>query len=386
MSEIPVPVIEKRPRLKFIDMARSIAILLMLEGHFIKDSLQLKGYVNGVWTENMYAGNPFYETWAFIRGFTAPVFLTVTGLIFVYLLLWKRKERYFSNDRVKKGYSRGVELIFWGYLLDPNNFHVLQCMGYGIIIILLIFGLYKSIRVIPLWIYYLVAALAIFAFGIFLIRLPEDAAWPANAPMFIQKMFHGGKGNPSLFPLAPWLGYTMIGAMIGCLLHDLSAHVKKWGFALTFIAVGALFYFFATDILMFLDKLISGISGGESKLVRGNWILDRVGMVFMELGVLMVIEKLIGEMKQNLFLKIGQNTLSVFIVHNIVLYGSITHYGLTRLFRESLNPYEVVLGAVLFILLFLIFVKYIEPMRAVYNKILSTILPWKYKKPEKQSV
>jgi uncharacterized membrane protein len=34
MSESVATVPEKRPRLKFIDMSRSLAILLMLEGHF----------------------------------------------------------------------------------------------------------------------------------------------------------------------------------------------------------------------------------------------------------------------------------------------------------------------------------------------------------------
>ena len=377
MSEITGTVIEKRPRLKFIDMARSVAILLMLEGHFIHDSL-----------DPVYAdlNNPVYATWAFIRGFTAPVFLTVTGLIFVYLMLWDRDQPYTQNQRVRKGFSRGVELIFWGYLLQPTAFHVLQCIGYGILIILLIFGLYKWIKVIPLWVYYFVAAMGIFAFGLSLMQLPKGEPWPEGAPKFVQNMFHG-ETRFSLFPLAPWVGYTMIGAMIGCLLHDLSAYVKKWIFAIVFIGAGLLIFFFVNDFLVLTDDLLKSMFGKMSfRLVQANWVFERMGMVFIELGILMVIEKLLGEVKQNLFLKIGQNTLSVYIVHMVVLYGAITGFGISRLFRESLNPYEVVLGAVLFILLFLIFVKYIEPLRAIYNKILATILPWKYKKAEKSNV
>lgn len=369
MSETTAPVPVKKPRLKFIDIARSIAILLMLEGHFIHDSLD-PAYID--------PSNPFYATWSFIRGYTAPVFLTVTGLIFVYLMLWERDQPYTRNQRVRKGFSRGFELIFWGYLLQPTAFHVLQCIGFGILVILLLFGLYKWVKVIPLWIYYLAAAVGLFAFGLFLLSLPKGMPWPEGAPKFVQNWFHG-EARYSLFPIAPWMGYTMIGAMIGCLLHDLSAHVKKWSFALIFIGIGALFFFFIDDILPVIDRGLHA-AGVQSKLVRANWILERMGMVFMELGVLMVIEKLIGDIKPNLFLKIGQNTLSVFIVHMIVLYGAITGFGLSRLFRESLNPYEVVLGAALFILLFLIFVKYIEPLRAMYNKILATILPWKFKK------
>jgi len=112
IKEAPV----NRKRLKFIDMARSVAILLMLEGHFVDDSLM------DVYRDH---DNIIFSTWYWIRGFTAPVFLTVTGLIFTYLLLQKRDEPYFSNLRVKKGFKRVVELFFWGYMLQWYSFHVL---------------------------------------------------------------------------------------------------------------------------------------------------------------------------------------------------------------------------------------------------------------------
>jgi hypothetical protein len=59
------------------------------------------------------------------------------------------------------------------------------------------------------------------------------------------------------------------------------------------------------------------------------------------------------------------------------LYGAITGFGLNRLFSQSLMPWEAAIGAVLFILLFVVFTKYIDPLRAIYNKILATVLPWK---------
>jgi uncharacterized membrane protein len=96
----------KKVRLKFIDLARSIAILLMLEGHFVDLTL------DNSFRDLSY---PAYATWLYIRGFTAPMFLTVTGIVFVYLMLVNRDQPFFGNDRVKKGFKRVVELIFWGY-------------------------------------------------------------------------------------------------------------------------------------------------------------------------------------------------------------------------------------------------------------------------------
>ena len=139
-------------RLKFIDMARSVAILLMLEGHFIDDSLV-------EWARD--PDSTVYSAWHFMRSFTAPIFLTVTGLIFVYLLLKNRDESWIRNIRIKKGFKRVLELFFWGYMVQWYAFHVLECIAVGIFSILIIYGIYKLIKVIPLWIYFFVAGVTI---------------------------------------------------------------------------------------------------------------------------------------------------------------------------------------------------------------------------------
>ena len=97
--------LKPKVRLKFIDMARSIAILLMLEGHFVDDSL-LEIYRDD--------SNAIYYTWKFVRSFTAAIFLTVTGIVFVYLLLKNRDQRWIDNLRIRKGFKRVIELLFWG--------------------------------------------------------------------------------------------------------------------------------------------------------------------------------------------------------------------------------------------------------------------------------
>lgn len=352
----------------FIDMARSIAILLMLEGHFVDDSLML---------EYRDINNQIYATWLYIRGFTSPIFLTVTGLVFLYLLLHKRDEPYFRNIRVRKGFKRSVELIFWGFMLQYYAFHVLQCIGVGIFTILLIFGLYKIIRIIPLWIYYFIAGTLLFGFNLYLNQLEKYELWPKDAPYIIQNMFHG-PGHRAIFPIVPWMGYTMYGAMLGSLLHDFKDHVKTWKAPLITISIGFILYFFSKEILVGLDKL----TGSPFTLNLGvlDWLYMRFGMVLIVLSSLMIIEKIIGDVKQNLFIKIGQNTLTIYILHMVILYGSLTGYGLNRLFRKSLGPWEVTIGAILFILMFVILAKYLDfikaklefilgPVRRIFNRI-----------------
>ncbi|MEY4349999.1 MAG: hypothetical protein RL078_41, partial [Bacteroidota bacterium] len=158
-----------KTRLYFIDMARTIAILLMLEGHFIHDSLALK------WADEAY---PAYVTWKFIRGFTSPTFLTVTGLVFTYLMLGNDRVSFFKNIRIKKGLKRVVELLFWGYLLQYYAFHVLQCIAIGILFIILIYGLWRYVRFIPLFVLYALAGLGLFLSYLFFGQLGATY-WPA---------------------------------------------------------------------------------------------------------------------------------------------------------------------------------------------------------------
>jgi hypothetical protein len=47
-------------------------------------------------------------------------------------------------------------------------------------------------------------------------------------------------------------------------------------------------------------------------------------------------------------LRIGQNTLAIYVIHFILLYGSFTGLGLYRFFHHSLSPSVIIPGALLF--------------------------------------
>lgn len=360
-------------RLKFIDMARTIAIMLMLEGHFVDDSLA-----------QIYRDpeNVIFTTWLYIRGFTAAMFLTVTGLIFVYLLLKNREVSYFQNIRIKKGFKRVLELIFWGFVVQYYAFHVLECIAIGIFTILIIYGLYKITRFVPLWLYFFAAGFIAFSFYLPLRELPKGMPWPENTWTFIQNAIHG-PSHKTVFPVVPWIGFTMFGAMIGALLHDFHHAVKKWYFPLFFLLAGALMFFIPKELLMQLDKLVKIVFPHFSyQFVYLDWIFIKLGMVIMVLSALMIFDRYWGEKinDTSLFLKLGQNTLTIYVLHMIILYGSVTGIGLNDFFHKNLGPWEVTFGAILFMAFFVLLVKYIDvirmklgfilvPIRKAFNKL-----------------
>jgi uncharacterized membrane protein len=99
-----------KDRLQFIDAIRAYAILMMLQGHFVDTMLAYRFRD---------LGNVIYSTWFFMRGMTAPIFFTVTGLVFTFLLL-RDGRPIKENERIRKGIRRGFFLIFMGYLLKVN--------------------------------------------------------------------------------------------------------------------------------------------------------------------------------------------------------------------------------------------------------------------------
>ncbi|MEY4289104.1 MAG: hypothetical protein RLZZ30_1192 [Bacteroidota bacterium] len=357
MNQAIIPELNQpKQRLYFIDIARSIAILLMLEGHFVHDSLAL---------DLRDESNNIYYYWKFIRGFTSPVFLTVTGIVFTYLLLGNDKTAFWSNMRVRKGLKRFVELLFWGYLLQYYAFHVLQCIGVGIFTIISLYGIARWIKVIPLWVYYATAGILLFISYLYFGLLPEGQYWPAKSPMFIQNIFHG---KHSLFPLTPHMGYTMFGAMIGVILFHFKERVKSPNFMLSGFMIGFVLYTLSKKFLLLLGE----ISIFEhDNLYRMDWLFEKLGMVFMVLSILLALETYVLNIKKpNLFLKIGQNTLSIYIIHMIILYGSITGRGLTHYFHERLNAYQIVPYTLGFVLFFVVFVYFLDQIRAALGIIL----------------
>lgn len=344
-----------KTRLYFIDIARTIAILLMLEGHFVHDSLALE-WVN----ESL----PAYRTWKFIRGFTSPTFLTVTGLVFTYLLLGNEHLKFWDNMRVRKGLKRVVELLFWGYLLQYYAFHVLQCIAIGIFTIIMLYGAYKLIKVLPLWLYYFVAGTLLFSSYLFFGQL-GPTYWPAKAPAVIQNIFHGPH---SLFPITPHMAYTMFGAMLGVLLFQHKEKVKSLPVILGVFVLG-LSIFIGIKPLLLLLQSVPQLQ--HIPFYRMDWLYEKLGIVLVVLSILLALETYVLQIKkENLFLKIGQNTLSIYIIHTMVLYGSIIRIGINDFLHEKLGPYQIIPYTLGFWLIFIVYVYYIDGIRAKLHFIL----------------
>lgn len=386
-------------------MARSIAILMMLEGHFTGAALADE-YRNYEY--------PLYKIWHIIHGLTSPLFFAVTGVVFVYLLSKQLDKPYFENDRVKKGFGRVRMLLFWGYFIQFNiivfgkslyygfknvfngdgwvfhfhfdwfyAFHVLQSIAIGLFLILVIYGVYKLIRIGSLHWYLLLGGITIFTFYgymkhhiwwddhlIAIGKLTNDQRHyiPENAPKFIQNMFYGQFSD---FSFVRYAGYTIIGGMLGAIIRKYEHNVRKLWFGLTFIGVGLLFAILSPTLFKNVDIFTNWIGLTEhGHFVFNGTSVSRLGQVVTLIGILMLVDAKF-DVKAHLFLKIGQNTFPVYVVHVIILYGGILGLGLdsSEWFHRQFNPYQSILISASFIALFFVMVRHIEPLTEMYYRI-----------------
>ncbi|MBC3758588.1 DUF1624 domain-containing protein [Hyunsoonleella sp. SJ7] len=329
-------------RLYFIDAVRAFAILMMLQGHFI-DTL-----IDPIFRD---PENTAYAIWSYFRGITAPTFFTISGLVFMYLLL----RAYTKGDdkpRIKKGLYRGLLLIAIGYSLRINILNwlngdfnlrflavdVLQCIGLSLIILVFLHMLLKKHS------YVLSIVLAIIGIACFLTEPLYRELSLSGAPKLLANYIT--KENGSIFTILPWFGYTAFGAWLATVFFR---HVHRPRFKLltiaSFFIIGLLLINYSSLVLVKLYRLT------DFELLYAsanyNYLFTRFGNVLVIFALFYTLERF---MKQSIITSIGQKTLSIYVIHFIIIYGSYTGYGLSRYLRKSLNPTEAIIGAICFIL------------------------------------
>ena len=349
-------------RLYFIDAVRAFAILMMLQGHFI-DTLLAPEFRS----DDFIA----YRIWSYFRGITAPTFFTISGLIFTYLLL-KAKEKNNELFRMKKGINRGLMLIGIGYLLripflswlfgDFNTYwmaiDVLQIIGLSLIGIIILYAICRKNTVIFSIVTMSLGLIIFVSEPLYLNLVLEDI------PVFFSNYI--SKANGSVFTFLPWFGYMSIGAYIATAFYR---HLDRANFkpvtVSVFFLVGIGLIQYSTWILHYINRW-TGIQL-FSDSANYNYLFTRLGNVFIYFAIFYGLERYL---KPPLLLKIGQKTLSIYVIHFIIIYGSFTGVGLHQLIGKTLLPWLAILGAILFLIVvcFISFY-YVSTNVYIYNKL-----------------
>lgn len=323
---------------------RAFAVLMMVQGHTI-DTLLADNFRS--------FDSPLYSFWFTFRGFTAPIFMFSAGVAFTYLLRLDNLP-FFENPRVKKGLKRFVTLVLIGYMLRFPTYSIfdysevthaqwltfftvdaLHLIGFGILFIIILSFFAERFEV---------SDNAIFSLGAFLFfglhTYFEHINWAAYVPEPIAAYFYQGTG--SLFPLFPWTGYVLAGAVLGSYLaRNPDAFSKKsFGFGLIGIATG----FILTSVLVY--EFESRFYGSKQFWTDTTaLIFYRVGAVLLLNGIMALIALRLKSIP-DLIKHLGRNTLVIYAVHVVILYGSAWLPGLYYLYAHAFNGTVSALAAI----------------------------------------
>jgi uncharacterized membrane protein len=330
----------KKNRVIFLDLIRAFAVIMMVQGHTI-DVLLRDSYRD--------LTSPVYSLWWFNRGMTAPIFLFTSGTVFNYLFQL-RKETFWHNPRVVKGVKRFFLLMFLGYILKyptkslfnfaniPDdrwqiffNVDVLQLIACGIMAIMVLNFIAEKLKTKDVWIFGVGAFLCIVLFPLTNTIYFEDYV-PRYLASYINSTTHFHQGAPgSNFPLIPWLFYMFSGAILGSFLAKNPDAFKTTSFSKQ-LALTGLGFVAASLIGDIIEILLTGKSNYWT--TSPNLILVRIGYVLLLNALFAYLARKMVTIPK-LIILLGRNTLLIYVVHLLVLYGSpwflgVEHYWLRR--------------------------------------------------------
>jgi uncharacterized membrane protein len=321
------------PRVIFIDLARSLAVLFMLYGHAVS-ALLAPEYRAGAW----------FDVWQFQRGLTAVLFLLLSGFAFSVATTRRWSEHLAPSRRLAHRLRRFLFYVLLGYGLHlpvgrlvelPQAtaaqwqtflaVDVLQLVGTSFIAVQLLVMVTRRRAV------FTGVALALTAAVVAATPAVWRVDWTAHLPLWAASFLSPATG--SLFPVFPWGAYILLGAALGQVYGRWgAAHLTPY--ANWVLMVPGVLMFVAGRLLRPLQTQVFG-AGGFSHVPPE--VLIRAGAALMIIGLIAYASRHLERLPRA-FGAVAQETLVIYFVHLCIVYGSVWNVGLVRVYGQTLAP------------------------------------------------
>jgi acyltransferase len=339
-------------RVRFLDLMRGFAVIVMVMGHSIDAVLSLE-----------VRSTPAFGLYNVMRGFTAPMFLFVAGFANMVATDKKWDElRVVGKPAFRRLMKIGLLFVI-GYALHFPYFSfeklltqsraedlaqffqadVLHCVAASLLMLQITLFVTPTKRLFALIILGVGAAIVLVSPWVGGIDFAPILS-PVLAP-YLNQM------QPSLFPVFPFASFLFLGVVVGHFYLEArkrgaeSVLIKRlWIPALALIALG-----------LDLDLLPFSIYPAHDYWKSGpGWFLVRIGVVVLISLFFYFIKRLPETVEKNLIL-LGQASLLIYTAHLIVVYGSAANTGLRQTIGRTLAPHHAIAigAAVLFGMLLL---------------------------------
>jgi len=325
---------DSKQRYLFIDLLRFVTAFFMVQGHVFDALLspQVKSH-------------HLYYLHDFFHGFVAPAFLFASGVAYGASTMKRWEEHTVWGTRTRRRVAKFLGLIAVGYALHLPYFSlrktlaaassaeiksllqsdVLQCVGVTLLLLQMSILLTKERKTFK-WL-----AAGIAASVIFSAPLMWSRHFSGVLPLALVSYLSPETG--SWFPLFPWAGYILCGVLIGAVVakartpaHALSITVKS-------AALGAGLLLLSW-VVMYLPF---------SFYPDHDFWKSNPAMFFVRLSVVSLVGNCIflaqhwWQATPRLPLIIGRHSLFIYILHLVIVYGSVVNRGLAQRIGPTLQ-------------------------------------------------
>jgi len=304
---------QPRRRLAYIDWARGLAVLLMIEAHTVD-----------AWTRTSARRGVVYRDAIVLGGFAAPLFLWLAGLAVVLAAASAVRLGATRRDAAAGVCRRGLEIFILAFLFRLQAFvvspgghpitlfrvDILNIMGPAIVAAGLLWLVAESPRVLALVYAALAAGVAMAAPLVRTMRVVD------RLPIWMQ-WYVRPAGEYTTFTAFPWAGFVFAGAALGVLLSAVQErrHLFHAGMAVAGLALAWLGMYTAARPAIYAQSSFWTSSP--------TYFAIRVGVMMTALAALYGLELTAGRFGLALpaLELFGRRSLFVYWIHVELVYG-----------------------------------------------------------------
>jgi uncharacterized membrane protein len=322
-------------RYLFVDLLRAWAVILMIEGHVLNSLLrpdlkettgfEIVHFLNGIVAPAFLFMSGFtfavasQRKWDDYLHLRKPFFRQVGRLGFVLILAYALHLPYFSLGRTIQEATPQV-------LASLFQVDVLHTIAVSLLLLLLVLVIVRQERRLRY------SAVALAAIVVFLTPVVWDYDFTRVFPLPIAEYFNAKQ--LSLFPLFPWAGFVFCGTLASQYFLSAQQRGEERRGMRGFFVVGAVV---ALAGYLF-DKLPFHVYRTyDFWHTSPSFFMIRLGLVMMALSGMWWYEKKLSP-KPGVMQVIGQESLFVYALHIIIVYGSaIPNGSLAQVFGARLD-------------------------------------------------
>jgi uncharacterized membrane protein len=334
-------------RIQYLDFMRGFAVVVMVMGHSIDSVLSLEARTTEL-----------FRLYDAIRGFTAPLFLFVSGYAFS-IATEKSWPAFLSvGSPVLKRLSKILLILTVGYALHFPFFSfdkllhdtrseeyaqffqvdVLHCVAISLILLHLIIFLTRTPRAFALTTLGIAAAIILATPIVWSINFAPVIS-PVVSPYLNQKQL-------SIFPLFPYAAFLFAGTVTG---HFYLEARRKNAERLFFLRLVPFSVVAGICGLVFDLLPLSVYPVHDYWKTSPNFFLIRIGIVLLITAGFYAVRRIPPLVARQL-VTLGQASLFVYAVHLVAVYGSAANSGLMQIVGQTLAYRDAFIVALIVLL------------------------------------